>query len=147
MTLPPSPAPTSVAGGIEENGAATPHAESVRRAQSSSVQVMSGQKGAWHCWSRHCEGHPRLVLEMGGVRQRILFGIGGVCAPCPPGGGGRCGDGLTEAQHRSGVRRTHRGPTSGPVEGGRRRYVTSTPSVLPSHQGATGGSPSGKGLG
>ena len=84
MTLPPAPGPTSVAGGIEDDGAATPYAESVRCAQSSSVQAMSGQKGAWHCWSRDCEKHRPFVLEMECVRQRILFGIGGVCAPGPP---------------------------------------------------------------
>ena len=37
-----------------------------------------------HCYSKHHEGHPRLVPAAGAAHKRTLFGHGGRCAPCTP---------------------------------------------------------------
>ena len=59
-----------------------------------------------HCCSWHHERHPRLVQVAGGARHRSLFGMGGVCAPCPPpfsSGRGGGGGNDEEASQRSGA--------------------------------------------
>ena len=57
-----------------------------------------GHRGVWHCCSRHHEVHPRLVPAAGGARQRMLFGLGGRCAPCPPGEGSNNDNGERASQ-------------------------------------------------
>ena len=57
-----------------------------------------GHPGVRHCCSRHHEGHPRLVLAVGGARQRTLFGLGG-----GGGGGGSDDDNGEGASNGSGA--------------------------------------------
>ena len=87
-----------------------------------------GHRGMRHWCSRHHKGYPRLVLVAGGVCQRALIWIGGLCAPPPPKKGRAAtttmGGGLTGLWRHACTHRALREPAAGPWEGGGGGHLT-----------------------
>ena len=84
---PPPPTPAGTVGGTKEDGAATPHAESVRRAQSSRTQVMPGAQGCVALLLRAPRGTPSIGAQGGECAAADAFWDGRGMCPLVGGGG------------------------------------------------------------